>query len=149
MNLSQINGVNINIHKLFILNAGWLNLHIDYIWNVWNMIFFHLDGLKLLIFNGYSPWIKCPKSFHLSAAKRALVQGRPHRVHLQIVSKEAGKQCVGEKLRCVNQNEMDLNYVTWETHANPVHYVPSKRKVYRWGWGQLVIKSSYLVPTFD
>lgn len=31
MNLSQINGVNINIHKLFILNAGWLNLHIDYI----------------------------------------------------------------------------------------------------------------------
>lgn len=31
MNLSQSNGVNINIHKLFILNAGWLNLHIDYI----------------------------------------------------------------------------------------------------------------------
>lgn len=31
MNLSQSSGVNINIHKLFILNAGWLNLHIDYI----------------------------------------------------------------------------------------------------------------------
>lgn len=131
MNLSQSNGVNINIHKLFILNAGWLNLHIDYIWNVWNIIFFHPDGLTPLIFNGYSPWIKRPELFHLSEATGALVQLRPHRVNLQIVPKKAGKECVGEKLRCVDQNEIELIYATWETHAN----LPSKRKVYRRGWG--------------
>lgn len=91
MNLSQINGVSINIHKLFIFKASWLNLHRAYIWKVLNIIFFHPDGLTQLIFNGCSPWTKRPWSFHLPGYVRALVLGKTHRVNWQISSRRQGK----------------------------------------------------------
>lgn len=106
--------VNINIHKLLILKAGWLNLHIDYIWNVWNIIFFHPDGLPPLSFNDCSPWIKHPWSFH-SWTWKSLVLGRPPRINLKIAPYKAGKEYVREKLRCLNQNDVESIYVTWET----------------------------------
>ena len=53
------------------------------------------------------PGTKYPWSFHLTGDVRALVLGRTNRVSLQIASKKAEKECVGERLMSENQNEVN------------------------------------------
>lgn len=125
MNLSQINSVNINIHKLFIFKTSWLNLHVDYIWNVWNIIFFHPDGLTRLIFNDCNSRDKVSRSFHLTGDVRT------DRVNLQTASKKSGKECVGERLMSENQNEMNW-FMGLEELTITLSPSSSQKEVYRW-----------------